>query len=63
MDIECRDKSELMATDKEAIIDILKIQHKYRTTDGTELMFEAKDQLKYIIHMEGIHSDLPNNEY
>ena len=44
-------------------MDLLKTQREYLTPDGTELMVEAEAQLKYITHMGGIHSTLPNNEY
>ena len=59
MAIECREKSELIATDKQAIMDLLKTQCKYQTIDGTELMVEAKSQLKYTTPMDWIHSTLP----
>ena len=63
MAIERRENSELMANDKEAIMDILKPQCKYLTSDGTELMVEAKAHIKYITHMKGIQSALPNYYY
>ena len=44
-------------------MDLLKIQRKYLTPNGTELMIESKAHIKYIAHMEGIHSALPNNCY
>ena len=63
MVIERRKKSELMAPNKEAIMDIIKAQCKYLTPDDTELTVEAKAQLKYITYMEVIKYALPNNEY
>ena len=61
MVIERRKKSELMAPDKESIMDLIKAQCKYLTPDDTELMVESKAQIKYITHMELIHYALPNN--
>ena len=54
MATEQKEKSELVATDKEVIMDLLKIQRKYITPNGTELMVESKAHLKYITHLEGI---------
>ena len=62
MAIERSKNSELMATDKEAIMDLLKTKYRYLTTDGMELMVEAEAQIKYITQMEGIHFNLTNNE-
>ena len=44
-------------------MDLLKTQRKYITPNGMELMVESEAHLKYITHMEGIHSTFHNNEY